>query len=178
VAVDLGTGDGRSVLRLARREPGTLVIGIDPDVASMRRAAGKAARDRRANALFVVASVESLPAELEGVADHVSILFPWGSLLRGVVAGVPGTLAPIAGLLRPGAEVIAMWSIADRDRGHVAIEPLAADDLALAAARCGLVVIEQRMATPEEIDETGSTWAKRLRASRAREVTLLRARRG
>ena len=165
------------MLRLARREPGTLAIGIDPDVASMRRAAGKAARDRLANALFVVASVEALPAELDGVADHVSILFPWGSLLRGIVAGAPGTLGAIAALLRPGAEVTAMWSIADRDRRNVAIEPLAADDLGLSLARCGLVVIEQRTATHDEIDSTGSTWAKRLRAGRAREVTLLRARR-
>ena len=153
------------------------MIGIDPDVASMRRSAGKAARDRLANALFVVASVEALPRELEAVADHVSILFPWGSLLRGIVAGTPGTLNAIADLLRPGAEVTAMWSIADRDRGRVAIEPLAADDLALSAARCGLVVIEQRTAAPDEIDAAGSTWAKRLRAGRAREVTLLRARR-
>jgi len=178
VAVDLGTGDGRSVLHTARCEPGTLAIGIDPDVASMRRAAGTAARGRLTNALFVVASVEALPEDLEGVADHVSILFPWGSLLRGIVAGAPGTLDAIAALLRPGAEVTAMWSIADRDRRHVAIEPLAADDLALAAARCGLVVLEQRLATPDQIDATGSTWAKRLRAGRAREVTFLRARRG
>ena len=38
------------------------------------------------NALFVVAAAERVPAELHGLADELTILFPWGSLLRGALA--------------------------------------------------------------------------------------------
>lgn len=152
-----------------------LAVGIDADAASMRRAAGRASRDRLGNALFVVAAAEDLPAELHGVADHVSIVFPWGSLLRGLVTGSPAVLGSVAPVLRPGGDLLAMWSIADRDRGGVT--PPNPDDLAFAAAGHGLIVFEHRRASQIEIDATGSSWAKRLAAGRSREVTLFRARR-
>jgi len=37
--------------------------------------------------LFVQATVEDLPDELNGLANEIYINFPWGSLLRGVMIG-------------------------------------------------------------------------------------------
>ncbi len=74
----------------ARAEPAAFVIGIDASAAAMaeasRRAARPAARGGVANALFVVAAAERPPIELLGIADEVTINFPWGSLLRGALA--------------------------------------------------------------------------------------------
>ncbi len=88
--VDLGTGDGRWVLAAAAADPNALVIGVDANADAMaeasRRAAGPARRGGVSNALFVVASAEALPPELDGVADLVTIHLPWGSLLRGALA--------------------------------------------------------------------------------------------
>ena len=56
--------------------------------------------------------------------------------------------------------------------GVPAIPPPGA--LAAAYARHGLRLEEARPATPAEVAASGSSWAKRLRAGRARPVTLLR----
>lgn len=70
-----------------------------------RRAAAKPARGGAANALFVRASVEALPDELAGVASHLTILFPWGSLLRAVALPDIDVLRGLARLCRPRARV-------------------------------------------------------------------------
>jgi 16S rRNA (adenine(1408)-N(1))-methyltransferase len=105
--VDLGTGDGRALLRAARHDPWTLFIGIDADAASMRDSTRKAARSKGGvpNALFVVSAVESLPEDLAAIADEVRITFPWGSLLLGVLGHDADVLAGIARIAKPGAPI-------------------------------------------------------------------------
>jgi 16S rRNA (adenine(1408)-N(1))-methyltransferase len=172
--VDLGTGDGRSVLQTARRDPDAFVIGIDADAASMRETSRKAARppDRGGvqNAMFVVGSVGSLPIELDAVADEVRVTFPWGSLLRGVLGVDETVLGGIARVAKVGAEVRALVSVTERDGLglSVRVDPSPYD-------AHGLRLIEARPATEKEIAETNSTWAKRLRAGVARPVTLVRS---
>jgi 16S rRNA (adenine(1408)-N(1))-methyltransferase len=62
VAIDLGTGDGRYVLRAAGENPDTLVIGVDTNAAAMAPTSRRAARrDALPNALFVVAAAEHPP---------------------------------------------------------------------------------------------------------------------
>jgi 16S rRNA (adenine(1408)-N(1))-methyltransferase len=74
----------------ARREPGALVIGIDASATAMAESSLRAARASRKgglpNALFVVAAAERPPDELRATAAEVTVLFPWGSLLRGALA--------------------------------------------------------------------------------------------
>ena len=60
--IDLGTGDGRYVLRAAAEQPNTLVIGLDASAAAMAAASRKAARrGALPNALFTVAAAEHPP---------------------------------------------------------------------------------------------------------------------
>src|SRR5688572_11197679 len=107
VVIDLGTGDGRFVYRAARRDPGTFYIGIDADAGALEKISEKIhrkpARGGAPNALFVQAAVESLPAELDGVADEVHVHFPWGSLLRAVATGDPAALRGLRRLCAPNA---------------------------------------------------------------------------
>jgi 16S rRNA (adenine(1408)-N(1))-methyltransferase len=177
VTIDLGTGDGRSVLGAARADPARLVIGIDADAASMRSAATRALRRKTAvpNAIFVVAAVERLPDELAGIADRITVHFPWGSLLRGFVTGADEVLGPIGDVAAPGADLTALWSIEPRDAATVGVIPPPPDAIVRSFDRHGLDVKEIRPASVEEIRATGSTWAKRLGAGTARTVTLLRA---
>jgi 16S rRNA (adenine(1408)-N(1))-methyltransferase len=81
-------------------------------------------------------------------------------------------LAGIARLAAPGASITTLVSVVPRD-GVPAIPP--DGELATAYARHGLRLVEARPATPDEIAASGSSWAKRLRAGRARPATLLRA---
>jgi len=39
------------------------------------------------NALFVIASAQDLPSEFNGLISHVTINFPWGSLLESLLTG-------------------------------------------------------------------------------------------
>jgi 16S rRNA (adenine(1408)-N(1))-methyltransferase len=76
------------VLAAAAAQPDRLVVGVDANAAGImtasRRAAAKPSRGGLPNALFVVPPLRHCPpAELEGVADLVTVHFPWGSLLRG-----------------------------------------------------------------------------------------------
>lgn len=158
------------MVRAARRRPDVLFVGVDADPTRMRRASWHAP----ANALFVVGAAENLPAEIDATVAELTVHFPWGSLLHGLVAPSPTVLDSIGRVLRPGATVTALLSITARDGGKA----LGAGSIDRAAYEGhGLQVLEWRRATPAQIVASDSSWAKRLRASEAREVWTLRARR-
>jgi 16S rRNA (adenine(1408)-N(1))-methyltransferase len=108
---------------------------------------------------------------LHGLADSLTLHFPWASLLRGTLGHDHDALAGLAQLLAPEAVGTALVSVLPRD-GVPAIPEAGA--LAQAYARHGLALVEARPATPAEVAASGSSWAKRLRAGRERPVTLLR----
>ncbi len=123
VAVDLGTGDGRYVRQLARREPNCLVIGVDLCRENLREVSRRAP----ANALYLIADALDLPAELAGVATRISINFAWGSLLQGLLRAELGLydglrrLASSSGAwldikLNERALAVAGWSLDDSER--------------------------------------------------------------
>ena len=92
------------MLESARTDPSTLFIGIDPVAEAMAAAANRVRREKLENALFVVAAAEALPCELDGIAGRITVLFPWGSLLAGVIGdGQPSILSALRRIARPGA---------------------------------------------------------------------------
>jgi 16S rRNA (adenine(1408)-N(1))-methyltransferase len=142
------------VLAAAAAQSDQLVIGVDASAAAMatasRRASPTARRGGLPNALFVVAAVEALPSEFDGVAR----------------------------VMRPGATLSMLLSSTARDRGAGA-EPIQERTLqALTAAygRYGLAVTKVRPATPADVAAARSTWGKRLGAGVQRPAWLLRAR--
>lgn len=106
LVLDVGTGDGKHVLHLAKQRPQALVVGLDAEPDRMRkaaaRAAAKPAKGGLPNALFVWSSVEHIPRELSAVTE-MHILMPWGSLLRGMVGGDDQILANLTQACVPGA---------------------------------------------------------------------------
>jgi len=99
--LDLGTGDGRFVRQMARENPGSFFLGLDACRENLR----ESSRSCPDNALFLIASAQDLPAELNGLPTQVSINFPWGSLLDGLLDGDPGILGSLARVARPGASL-------------------------------------------------------------------------
>jgi 16S rRNA (adenine(1408)-N(1))-methyltransferase len=169
------------VLAAAAAQPDRLVVGVDANAAGMatasRRAAAKPARGGLPNALFVVAAVEQLPGELDGVADLVTVHFPWGSLLRGLLGAEAATMTGLTRVLRSGATLQLLLSSTVRDRG-AGVAPIRAATLqALAGsyATWGLAVTQLRPATVADVAAAHSTWGKRLSAGTRRPAWLLRA---
>lgn len=168
MTIDVGTGDGRAVLATAAAEPTTLVIGMDAVASSMaeasRRAARAASKGGLPNALFVVASAEAPPRELHAIAPRVTVLFPWGSLLRGCLGRDPAVAAGLAALIAEGGVLDLLLAPAERD--GLAGLPTEPDAIAAAAAGAfaphGLTLAEARPATDADIRASHSTWARRL----------------
>ena len=176
MTIDVGTGDGRAVLVGAAREPATLALGLDANASAMAEASRRAARAPRKgglpNAGFILASAESPPPVLEASADLVTVRFPWGSLLRGVVGADAAVAAGVAGLVAPRGAVELLLEPAARD-GLDGV-PTSTDDLVAGAAGAfdadGFSVEDVRAPAPAEVKASGSTWARRL----DRRPTLIR----
>lgn len=129
----------------------------------MREASHRAARPRTAllNARFAVSSLETLPVELDGQFDLVTVHFPWGSLWDAATARDPRPAARLAALVRPGGELRLLLSRAERD-GKPDLDPEAVGD---AHAALDLVVAEVRPAGLEDAAAAHSSWGKRLLAN-------------
>jgi 16S rRNA (adenine(1408)-N(1))-methyltransferase len=138
------------------------------------RACARRAQRRGAlpNAVFVVAALESLPHDLDAVADRISVTFPWGSLLRGLTEPHGPILEAIRRISAHGASIDVMWSVTPADGMPGVDDPRTVDE---AFRMSGFDVQEFRLATPEEIQGTHSSWAKRLGAGRDRPAHILRA---
>lgn len=185
VVVDLGTGDGTMVLDSARSHPTALFIGIDAVAENMReasrRAAGKPQKGGASNCLFLVASVESLPPSLSGFANEVTINYPWGSLLNGVVKPDLSVLESIAGLLRSGGRLLMVlnYSVfaqeAYRERlGLPPLDTLAVDDRFRGQYYCArLEIIRREHFTGDPPFRT--TWGRRLVRGSHRASLLIEA---
>jgi 16S rRNA (adenine(1408)-N(1))-methyltransferase len=170
------------VLAAAAARPDRLVVGVDANAAAMaeasRRANARPGRGGQPNALFVVAAAEAPPPELSGAAGLVTVHFPWGSLLRGLLGAEPATMAGLTRIMRPGAILSMLLSSTDRDRGAAAgpVDEWTLGDLAGSYAALGLCVTEVRPATAADVAAAHSTWGKRLGAGVRRPAWLLRAR--
>jgi 16S rRNA (adenine(1408)-N(1))-methyltransferase len=81
IILDLGTGDGRYVHSLAERFPADFIIGVD----ACRENLHEYSRAKLPNMLFMIASAQCLPQELNGLVSHIHINFPWGSLLESLL---------------------------------------------------------------------------------------------
>jgi len=103
IIVDLGTGDGRFVFKNASENPNNLYIGIDPSEKQLSIYSKETNKKRLANALFVVGSIELLPQELCGCADHLYINLPWGTLLESIVNPTKERIETLANLMKPKA---------------------------------------------------------------------------
>ena len=99
--LDLGTGDGRYVRCLADNHPDWFIIGVD----SCRENLRKNSRIRVPNMLFVIASAQNLPCELNGLVSHVTINFPWGSLLESLLAADAALIGGLSSVSKQDAQI-------------------------------------------------------------------------
>lgn len=174
--MDLGAGDGGYVLYRARIEPDTYAIAIDASPDALAGGAWRAKRACLTNAAFLVEGVERLPRELKCLADEVTVHFPWGSLLRGLVHGSNSVVAPVAGLLKAGGQMRVLMSAVDRD-GLGELSPALVISRRGNYAEHGLCLIDAGWASTAVVAESRSAWAKRLAVGRARPAILARYRR-
>ena len=135
----------------------------------MAEASRRAARRGPANAIFLAAGAAELAhTPLAGRMDLVTVTFPWGSLLRGVLGPEPAVLAGVARLVAPRGRVEVLASVVPSDRvdGVITLDASWEPAIRRAWAGVGLELISMRPATAAEIAASRSSWARRLDPSR------------
>ena len=101
ITLDLGTGDGKFAFCHAGKFPNHFVIGVD----SCRENLREYSRAKLPNLLYIIASAQNLPQELNGLVSHVTINFPWGSLLESLLNGDSRLLCGLESVASPCASV-------------------------------------------------------------------------
>ncbi len=165
----------------ARSNSDTLFVAVDPVADQMAVAARKAVRQRLANVLFVQAAVGRLPPELDGLADRITINFPWGSLLKALAVPDAALLSAIARLGRPGAALTALINVSVFDdaaycaRQGLPCPPVFADGETTrwTYGQSGLDVT--RIVQDAEVLPVRTTWGRKLTRGTRRRVLQLEA---
>ena len=157
VLIDLGTGDGRFVLHTSRAHPARYVIGID----ACRDNLYAASRHAPNNALFLIANICTMPAGLVRLASAITINFPWGTLLAGLLDDGSPLLATLARLARPGATLhIRLNGGALAEAGY-SLEA-GGEQVRRLARRAGFHVAAPLPLVAGDLRAYPTTWAKRL----------------
>ena len=182
MVIDVGTGSGRAIARRVAREPRTLFVGVDADASALsevsRRAARSTARGGMPNTLFLAASAEEMPGPLAGMADSITIVLPWGSLLRAVLEPDRAEFARVAAAAQPRAEIEILISSTVRDaasEGLVFDEPFAVR-LAQRYGAAGFRVEQCRPASAADVHRLSSGWGQRLGIPERRQAWIYRLR--
>jgi 16S rRNA (adenine(1408)-N(1))-methyltransferase len=133
-----------------------------------RRAAGKPSRGGLANLRLGRLALADAPGALEGLADELTVILPWGSLLQAVALGTLGELGRLRGLCKPGARVEIVFGYgAASERAAIdalglpAPEALAPTELAGRYRQAGFAV-EVRPLALAEVAALSTTWARKL----------------
>ena len=171
VTIDLGTGDGRFVRQLARRTPDTFVIGVDLCRENLR----DVSRRCSPNALYLIADALALPDELAGLATRLTINFPWGSLLSGILAADTRLYAGLRALAAPGGATLTIAL-----NGRALAVAGWAPEAGMARVRRSLDRAGWALEPDLPLDRAalrgcGTSWAKRLADGEAARAVALRA---
>ena len=188
VALDLGTGDGRYVYRQAQAHPATFYIGVDATRENLdeysAKIGKKPSRGGLPNVLYVLAAAEALPPELDGLADPITINFPWGSLMSGLIRGDARLLASIARAARPGAVLdIYLNTAVFQDPIPLDVQGLPeltldyiSQELVPRYKTAGILIEQAGLVGKEGMAAIPSLWARRLAFGKAPQTVHIRAR--
>lgn len=177
VLLDVGAGDGKHALAVARARPDALVVALDANRDNMRRAATRAAakpaRGGLPNAVFVWAAAESLPEEFDGAVNEIHVLMPWGSLLRGMLGADPVILRNLRRVAARGASMLVTLNLhawrppVPEVDGVPEPDPSSAATLLAGVYRAaGWKLTGAAYLTPEQVEALATSWTRRLGSSR------------
>lgn len=177
IVVDIGTGSGRFVYELAKQHPDRLFIGIDPNHKNLEKnslkASKKPPKGGLPNVLYVLASMDDLPSELNGIVNQVFINFPWAALLKGIVRVEEKEWHSLKRICRTGAQVeIVLGYNQYVDLQKDKLQPISKEyvyaSMAPKLLMCGFSLNEVQQIDGSKLRRYPSDWAKKLGYGRDR----------
>lgn len=180
--IDLGTGDGRFAVHLARARPELGVIGIDTCLDHLHGSP----RRFPANVRFVQSDARDAGIGAGVATRSVSINFPYGSLLRGLVDADPALLDRLDELLGPRGHLqvrVNERALHDELPGALpgallgtALDPHdAGNTIVRGLRRLDRVRVSSRPIERAELRAFPSTWSKRIGFGRPSAALLIEA---
>jgi len=157
IHLDLGTGDGHFIRHMAEQHPCSFFIGVDACRENLRANSSR----RLPNALFVIASAQSLPKELNGLISHITINFPWGSLLESLLTGDARLMDNLEYISSSIAALDVRLNGGALAEAGLALEA-GADQIYNNMLRSGWQVNAPALMNANALRNFPSTWAKRL----------------
>ncbi len=185
VVIDFGCGDGMLPYRLAQQNPDVFYIGIDAARESLAVASAKAAkkpsRGGCANALFLCSNVLDDMPDLHGIADEIQWNFPWGSLMRALVASDANAMGNMIAASKKEADFVFYLNLYvfenDNQRTDMGLPEIDNDfvenTLRPTWKKLGIVVEETSFLPPDKLKDHPSTWAGRLIRRSGRNTLLM-----
>jgi len=155
--LDLGTGDGRYARTLAERHPDHFVIGLDACRENLR----EHSQAKLPNLLFVIAAAQELPCELENLISHITINFPWGSLLESLLTGDPRLMHGLKAVSRARASLSLCLNGGALAEARKTLEA-GTDRIYYNLLQAGWQIQHPAMIDANALRKFPSTWAKRL----------------
>jgi len=146
------------------------VIGID----TCRENLHQVSRKALPNALYLIANAEALPAELSGLASHITVNFPWGSLLTGLLTGGSKVIGNLRMIARPGASLEIVFNSSALLKEGLSLEQGGAM-VQHALQMSGFDVKPPVTVDADALRHYPTTWAKRLGYGRDPQALSLRA---
>ena len=157
IHLDLGTGDGRFINYMAEQHPCSFFIGVDACRENLRANS----RKKLPNALFVIAGAQSLPRELNGLISHITINFPWGSLLESLLAGDSKLMNSLACISNSNTAVDIRLNGGALAKADIDLDT-GADQIYNNMLRSGWELNKPILMNANALRNFPSTWAKRL----------------
>lgn len=157
ITIDLGTGDGRFVRRMAEQNKEKFFIGID----ACRENLCANSQRKMPNMLFVIASAQLLPRELNRLSSHVSINFPWGSLLESLLNDDACLMNGLLRVTRPRATMDIHLNADALAAAGWSLEP-GSDQIERVLNAAGWETKSRSSLDASDLRDIPTTWAKRL----------------
>ena len=164
------------VYHSALKDSSRFFIGLEPNIRPLEKVSEKIHRSARKggapNAVYLRSSIENLPEELNGIANHVSVLFPWGSLL-GAVLGEKTLLEQIHKICAPHARLEVVFSF-ERAKDRSELERFGLESLSDEALENRLIPAYRdagflvQLHSLADLSEAPTTWSRRLGQNRNR----------
>jgi len=183
VEVDLGTGSGKFIYRLAKLHRDKFFIGIDSAaermIESSRKCIRKPTKGGLNNILFLIEAAETLSDLLTGISNRTYINFPWGSLLEGLIKCDDTILQNIIKIACPPKsylEILFTYSLLYEEQEIIrrGLDILSYEYLSgqWKSNMCqhGIIVTSVQVFSNKNIKNMNSEWAKKLGYGRKRDV--------
>lgn len=177
VVLDIGTGDGRFVLKNALKNKKNIYVGMDPAEKQLKISSKKANKKRLGNSLFILGSIENTPPELFSLIDKIFINLPWGTLLEKIVKSENSSVKNLYDLLKDEGEIEVIFGYLPE------LEPSETKRLDLpkisgeldvqqifSSFKKHFTIVEMLRINKKDLGKLETTWAKKLKFGNDRDI--------